>query len=276
MSEYQEAILKNSKSIETKRDELMAVALFFRFLHDFGYIEDNPALALDPPKKPHHLPRNILGPTEISYLLSLPDKNTLIGMRDYCVMSLLYSSMMRTKELFNLKLEDIDLRLKQAIVRRTKNKSDRIVHIDTYTAFYLKKYKENARTWLLKGEESEYLFINMTGAPLNRNAFARYFALKYAPIIKERFNKYVTPYSFRHSSATHWLDSGARNKKDVLPHVQRQLGHKSLDSTAIYTYVAIEPLREMFKNYHPRDLALKKLHAIPSPEDIIKGKNHKS
>ncbi|MBL7071735.1 MAG: tyrosine-type recombinase/integrase [Candidatus Omnitrophica bacterium] len=201
--------------------------------------------------------------------MSLPDKNDLIGTRDFCVMSLLYSSMMRPKEIFSLKLKDIDFRLKQILVRRPKNRKDRIVHIDTYTVFFIKKYIKDVRPWLLKSKQSDNLFISATGTDLNRSAFAAHFSRRYRPVIKEKFQKDVTAYTFRHSSATHWLDSGAKKKKDILPYVQRQLGHESLESTAIYTHIAIEPLRQMFKQYHPRELDLKKLHKIPSPDDII-------
>lgn len=273
LTEYQEKILKRDISINTKRDELLAVGLFFRFLHEYEYIDENPGIIIEVPKKTRNLPKSILGEQEIAYLLSLPDKNDFVGIRDYCIMSLLYSSMMRTKELFNLTLGDIDLRYKQIIVRRTKNKRDRIVHIDNYTVFFIKKYIKNARPWLLKRKESAHLFISATGTNLNRGAFATHFRNRYEPIIKKKFNKHVTPYCFRHSSATHWLDGGARHRKDILPYIQRQLGHKSLESTVIYTRVAIEPLREMFRKYHPRELSMKKLHKIPAPDEIIASLN---
>ena len=269
LSKYQDMIMKSGTATKTKRDELLAVALFFRYLCDYEYIEENPALIIDPPKRIYRFPKDILGEQEIACLLKLPDQNDLLGTRDFCIMSLLYSSMMRTKEIFNLKLDDIDLRLKQILVRRTKNKRDRIVHIDGYTAFFIKKYLKNVRPWLLKNNKSDNLFISATGTDLTRNSFAAHFGQKYKPLIKEKFKKDVSPYVFRHSSATHWLDSGARKHKDILPYVQRQLGHESLESTAIYTHIAIEPLRQMFKSYHPRELNQRNLRKIPSPEDII-------
>jgi len=266
---YQDMILKRNTSKHSKRDELLAIVLFFRFLHDYEYIEENPALVIDPPKKEMRIPRNILGEQEIAYLLRLPDQKDLIGIRDFCVMSLLYSSMMRPKEIFNLRLDDIDFRLKQVLVRRPKNKRDRIVHISGYTVFFIKKYLKSVRQWLLKSNNSDHLFISATGSNFVSEAFYAHFKRRYAAKIKEKFGKHVTPYAFRHSSATHWLDSGARKKKDLLPYVQKQLGHESLESTVIYTHVAIEPLREMFRKYHPREISLKSYHKIPSPDDII-------
>lgn len=267
--EFQDWIMRRNLSILTKRDELLAIVLFFRFLHDYEYIDQNPALVLDPPKKTLHLPRTILGEHEVAYLLRLPDSKDLIGIRDFCIMNLLYSSMMRTKELFNLRLDDVDLRLKQILVRRTKNKRDRVVAIAGYTAFFVQKYINHVRPWLLKSHESDHLLISATGSDLGRGSFATHFKRRYAPQIKEKFKKDVTPYVFRHSSATHWLDRGAQNKKDLLPFIQKQLGHESLESTAIYTHVAIEPLRAMFKTHHPRERTFKKPPKNFSPEVII-------
>ena len=266
---YQDYVMAKDITVLTKRDELMAIALFFRFLHDYEYIKENPALVIDVPKKPFHLPRDILGEHEIAYLLHLPDQHDLIGVRDFCIMSLLYSSMMRPKEIFNLKVNDLNLNDKQALVRRPKNRRDRIVHIDGYTTFFLRNYLKNIRPWLLKGNPSENVFISATGSDFKAPSFAAHFGQKYRPKVREKFNKDVSPYVFRHSSATHWLDAGARKKRDILAYVQRQLGHESLESTAIYTHVAIEPLREMFKKYHPRDLQHKAVHSIPSPQELI-------
>lgn len=261
---YEETIMKRELVKSTKRDELHAVILFFQFLHDYEYIKENPALAIDLPRKAFRLPRDILGEHEIAYLLKLPSQHDLIGVRNFCIMSLLYTSMVRPKELFGLQLPDVDLRNKQVMIKRPKNRRDRIVHIDRYTAFFLEKYIKNVRPWLLRDRKSENLFISATGSDFKRGSFAAHFSIKYKPLIKEKFKKDISPYVFRHSSATHWLDSGARKKKDVLAYVQRQLGHESLESTAIYTHVAIEPLRQMFKQYHPREIQFKKLHAVPS------------
>ncbi len=275
LDQFQEKIMKEPYANVTKQNILMAVALFFRYLFDYGFIKDNPGLVIEPPKKDHHLPRNIMNEEEIKYLLTLPNQEDLLGIRDLCIMSLLYSSAMRTNELFSLKLDDVDLARNQALIRRPKNKRDRIVHFDRYTAFYLKKYLAKVRPWLLRNTPSDNFFISATGSDLRRSSWAIYFTKKYKPTLDDKFKKHITPYAFRHTSATHWLDSAAKQKRDVLPYIQRQLGHESLESTAIYTHVAIEPLRQMFKMYHPREISLKSLHKVPSPEEIIsKQKNN--
>lgn len=266
---YQKHVMNKGHTPSTVIDLLSGVKVFFRYLYDYGHIKDNPALVIDTPRQEQRVPRDVMNEEEIKYLLTLPNKDDLFGMRDICIMKFLYSSAMRPMEVFSLKLEDIDLRRNQAVVRRPKNRRDRIVHFDQYTSLCLKNYIEKARPWLLKGRPLDYLFVGVTIARFNSGAFAQHFKRLYGPSMKQKFNKEITPYAFRHTSATQWLDSGARQKRDILPYVQRQLGHESLESTAIYTHVAIEPLRQMFKQYHPRDLRLNKLHQVPSPDDII-------
>lgn len=269
ISEYQEEIMQEDYADTTKQRALSTVTLFFKYLYDYDRIKENPALVIDMPKRGHQIPRNIMNEEEIKFLFTIPNQSDLAEMRDYCVMNLLYSSAMRPKEVFGLKMEDLDLTRCQAIVRRPKNKRDRIVHFDGYTAQYLKKYIKKARPWLLKGRQSDCLFIGTSGSDLKKASWAIHFTKRYKPVMDEKFRKNITPYAFRHASATHWLDSGARQKRDVLPFIQRQLGHESLESTAIYTHVAIEPLRQMFRQYHPREISLKALHRVPSPDDII-------
>ena len=60
----------------------------------------------------------------------------------------------------------------------------------------------------------------------------------------------VTPHGLRHGCATHLLQGGA----DVR-HVQQLLGHKSLDTTAIYTHVQPQDLAQAVAKAHPRERA---------------------
>ena len=131
LSEFQDTIMRKPLAKATKIDILRAVSLFFRYLHDYDYIKENPGLIIEPPKLGYRIPRNIMNEEEIKFLMGLPNKESLLEARDLCIMKLLYSTAMRTKELFNIKLEDMDLKRKHIIVKRTKNKRDRIVHFDT-------------------------------------------------------------------------------------------------------------------------------------------------
>jgi len=61
-------------------------------------------------------------------------------------------------------------------------------------------------------------------------------------------DKRVTPHTFRHTCATLML----RNRADIR-HIQVLLGHESLNTTQIYTHVAVTDLREVLAKYHLRE-----------------------
>jgi site-specific recombinase XerD len=58
----------------------------------------------------------------------------------------------------------------------------------------------------------------------------------------------VTPHTLRHGCATHLLQGGA----DVR-HVQKLLGHSSVQTTAIYTHVDTKDLARAMAKAHPRE-----------------------
>ena len=135
-------------------------------------------------------------------------------------------------------MEDIDSQSMIIRVRQGKGQKDRHAKLSTHLLEILREYYREFRpkTWLFPGK--------IPGESINRmtvNKVIEYLAQR-AGLAKR-----VTPHSFRHAYATHMLDAGAD-----LRTIQVLLGHRNLNSTAIYMHVTQA-----------------KIDAAPSPLDLI-------
>ncbi len=221
---------------------LSSLRSFFRYLCRRGHLEIDPMAVLATPKVQRRLPE-FLELSEVEALLSAPDLNTIVGLRDQAVMELLYSTGMRVSELLALNLTDLDRQ--NAVVKvRGKGKKERILPVGRTAMSVLDSYLAR-RHELGADKPSQAIFLSQRG---NR--------IPDAKGIRRRIEKYsnhagirkkITPHTFRHTFATHMLNAGAD-----LRSVQELLGHASLSTTQIYTHVTADRLRKVYKKAHPR------------------------
>ena len=213
--------------------KISALRSFFKYTLKEKYIKNNP---------------KYLNYDEMEILLNSIDIKEKEGIRNKLIIELLYSTGIRVSELINIKIKDIKIKENQINILGKGNK-ERIVLFGNKAKesikIYLDKYKD-----LFKGNIYEsYLLINDKGKQLTTN--------KVELIVKDVLKKSVlkqniSPHTLRHTFATHMLDSGADLKS-----VQELLGHENLKTTAIYTHVSNERLKNVFIHSHPR--ALKKI-----------------
>ena len=102
---------------------------------------------------------------DINKILQLMDKNTFIGIRDYCIIKLLYCTGMRITELLNLKSEDVDLDNKLITIH---SKKDRIIRINEDMKQSLIKYFKFKTTLIVNGDDE--IFVNTNGGKLTRQS----------------------------------------------------------------------------------------------------------
>jgi integrase/recombinase XerD len=216
---------------------------FFNYLFISKYITENPLEKVSSPKLAKNLP-SVLSVQEMDLILSKPDINDKLGLRDKAVLELLYACGTRVSELINIKISD--LFFDDDVIRVFgKGSKERIIPIGRSAVNWTNKYLKGSRVLLMKKSKSEnYLFLNNRGTKLSRmgvwKIVDRY--VKEAGIEKE-----VHPHTFRHSFATHLLEGGAD-----LRAVQEMLGHADISTTQIYTHIDRDYIKQVHKEFHPR------------------------
>ena len=205
-------------------------------------IKADPTLKLDPPKPTPRFPK-VLSEADVEALLAAPDVNTPLGMRDRAMFEVLYASGLRVSELVGLKVFEVNL---DAGVLRVlgKGSKERVVPLGEEAVDWVRRYKKDFRSSLLKKKSSDHLFITSRGAGMTRQAFWQNIKRHGARAVP---NKHFSPHVLRHAFATHLINHGAD-----LRVVQMLLGHADISPTQIYTHVASERMKVLHAKHHPR------------------------
>ena len=222
--------------------EVVALRVFFRFLCARKILSSDPAEKLPLPKLPHSLPQP-LSPEAMQKLLSAPQGQTPLEIRDRALLELLYACGLRISELCNARLENIDL--EEGMIRVTgKGNKTRLVPIGQAAITAIETYLSIARPKLLSPKSGAAIFLSVRGHPLTP---ARIWQLVLLYAKRAGLEKAVHPHQLRHSFATHLLAGGAD-----LRIIQEMLGHASIATTQIYTQVDRSQLKSIHKKFHPR------------------------
>lgn len=226
----------SARSIQRR---LSALRSFFRYLLREKRLKANPAISVSAPKSPKRLPGN-LDADRMSRLLDLPGDGPLVA-RDRAMLELLYSSGLRLAELTDLDLGDVDLA--DATVRVTgKGNKDRIVPVGRHALQALKEWLRE-RTGVADVDETA-MFVSQRGSRISRrNVQAR--VEHWAKV--QGIDARVHPHLFRHSFATHLLESS-----HDLRGVQELLGHANISTTQVYTHLDFQHLAQIYDQTHPR------------------------
>lgn len=237
----------NGLSARSRARNLSAIRAFFRFLEEEKIVDYNPAHNLESPRLPRSLPK-ALNTDDILGLVTAPETETPLGLRNRAMFELMYSSGLRVSELLDLTLARVNL--EEAFLRvRGKGDKERLAPMGEVAADLLGRYLKEARPALSGPKSGSVVFLNHRGGRLSRQYFWRILG-RYAD---ELGLAGVTPHVLRHSFATHLVEGGAD-----LRAVQMMLGHASLATTEIYIKVGAERLARVHRQYHPRNEIIKK------------------
>lgn len=244
---YQLWLSLRSLSTQTLHVKLISLRRFFEHLEATDAVLLNPCVGLILPKLEDRLPRGVMSQAEARRMLDAPDTQTKKGIRDKAMMELFYSTGIRGEEMAALTLHDVDC--KNGFVRVTKGKfaKDRVVPMGSKASDYVAEYLRKVRLpWSQhqKDERSLWLASIWPHGPLKKQAIA---AMVRDYKILAGVDRPGRTHLWRHTCATHMVQGGAN-----LAYVQRLLGHRSLETTQIYTRVSAVEIADTIRRKHPR------------------------
>jgi len=225
--------------------KLSTLRHFYKYLLLDRIIKQDPTLEIDSPKQWKVLPKS-LAPSEIDSMLDAAEQagdskvSAALAQRDQTMLEVFYAGGLRVSELINVKLEDLKLELGHILVRG-KGDKERIVPIGKVAQERISAYLADGREALLKGKISSMLFVRRGGGRMTRQWVWQ--------MVKDASasGRHASPHMLRHSCATHMVENGAD-----LRTVQTILGHADISTSQIYTHVALDRLKTVYRDFHPR------------------------
>jgi integrase/recombinase XerD len=230
-----------------------ALAHLYHWAHRAGHRNDNPAAALSPMRRRPRTLRWVPTREQVQHMLQAPNVRTNRGVRDRCILELLYATGMRAAELLSLQTWQIAC-ASRCITITGKGDRERLVIFGQEATYWLERYLRQARPGLIaqgtgyaaSSRGTSSLFVHPTpGLRLNYMALWR--------MVRRHGQRagypLFTPHVFRHAFATHCHDAGMD-----LAALQILLGHANINTTTIYLRTSLEKLRALLERHHPRGL----------------------
>jgi integrase/recombinase XerC len=223
---------------------LSALRTFFEFLMREGGCTRNPAVDVRAPKQKRRLPTT-LDADQMGRLLAFRTEDTLSA-RDKAVMELFYSSGLRLAELVSLDVTSIDLKDRTVRVMGKGAKS-RVLPIGRHAIAALERWLAERAALLAQAPPGTHpgpVFVGRSGRRLSARAVQLRVDLWAR---RQGLGVHVHPHMFRHSFATHLLESSGN-----LRGVQELLGHADIATTQVYTHLDFQHLAKVYDASHPR------------------------
>lgn len=210
--------------------------LFYDFLHltqevytEQGRSENYPKPIFPQIKKGNFVPK-VLTKEEIEKLFKACDQ-TLLGKRNKALLSIYYGCGLRRQEGTALNIEDIDFNKGLIFITKSKTHRQRNVPMSANMQGILEDYLYNVREKLIdKSESQSAVLVTERG---NRLSVESVMYILSKLLVEAKITTKASPHTLRHSIATHLLKSGMK-----LESIALFLGHRSLDSTQIYTHLS--------------------------------------
>lgn len=219
---------------------IQALKLLSRYVRETHQGSFTMRMAMIPGERPYlDGTKSVVTLSEIKALYQACDYTpyTPLALRDKALLAIFYGCGLRRNEGVHIEVGDILFDKSLLYVRKGKNYKERYVPMNKEVQLILSDYLAEGRPYLLARKEITAFFV--TERSRNRMSdTGLYVRLK--QLVEKTDNpelaaKSVSLHTLRHSIATHLLQAGMR-----LQDIAAFLGHKTLDSTQIYTHIHYE------------------------------------
>lgn len=232
---------KQGLSSATVSRNVASMKAFFHYACRNCQLKEDPTETLKAPHIEKKLPE-VLSMEETVRLLEQPSGSSPKELRDKAMLELLYATGMRVSELISVKLTDVNMMMNYVVCRDSGK--ERVIPFGDNAKMALNHYLQRGRSFLVKEDGSDFLFVNCSGSAMSRQGFwklMKQYAAR-AGIMAD-----ITPHTLRHSFAAHLVQNGADLKS-----VQQMMGHSDIATTQIYQNLNFERMRSVYKEAHPR------------------------
>lgn len=233
-------------SIVTKGRRFEALKGFADYVNSFD--QESESLPVLPYGNPHKRTRPHIYSLDETCLLmeKCDDLYSPDGMRALTIktaIGLLWSTGMRTSELVNLSLSDVDFKNNIIMIRSSKFNRDRIIPVSPDVSFHLNDYRKRIESFSVDSRKSPVFFLTTGGKPLKRSAFEYAFQkIRDVIDVSDSGYEHARLYDFRHSFATRTIRTWLVNGEDVnakLFLLSTYMGHIHPEDT--YWYISSTP-----------------------------------
>lgn len=238
LARYRRHLVTQGYKRSTITVKLSAVRRFFQAAIWRGLRDDNPAAGLKAPRE-HTTRRDqvlarYLSPEEISELLSVPDRSTQAGIRDWAMIGVMYFHGLRVSEVANLELLDVKMDAKQIHVRSGKGGKDRVLPMIETTHNMLWSWLK-VRHQICSKKTGNAFFLSLSqrnlGGPISVNGIRD--RVNHALAMAGLKRPGISCHALRHAHASHFVAAGGE-----IVVLSQEMGHASIETTSIYTHVA--------------------------------------
>ncbi|MDD3910179.1 MAG: tyrosine-type recombinase/integrase [Proteiniphilum sp.] len=222
-----------SNGISTRNQRQAALSSFIRFLmYEFPeHLDEYQRILGIPVKKTPQKEISYLKTEGVALLIDQVDLNRQNGLRDYVILSLLYTTGIRVSELIQIRIKDLSLQEPFTLLVHGKGQKSRYIPLMRSTIPFIQKYLVQKR-YDRPERLDEWLFKNHMNEPFTRQGI-NYIVGKYTKMARKIAPDMIpadfSPHKMRHTTAMGLVESGV----DLI-YIRDLLGHESVKTTEVY------------------------------------------